>query len=124
MTQLTDKHLCEPLPNGNYGEGLIIEVDGKYYLNLIDENGEMLAGTKPLPPGTYRFLFTTATATEEDARKVVSNPQYDSFGCYEVWSPYGVIDDPYETAKDALDGLLRSKKLDENKNYAISEKLK
>lgn len=121
MTQLTDKVYAESLPPGNYGDGLIIEVDGKYYLNLIDENGEMLAGTKPLPPGTWRFLFTTKTAKEEDARKVVT-PYGKGWKDYIVYHAHKDI--PYEFAYDSLRSLLRSKNLNPDKNnYALIEKL-
>lgn len=128
MTQLTDNIFAYSLPNGNYGEGLIIEVDGKHYLNLIDDNGEMLAGTKPLPPGSYRFLFTTATAIEEDARKVVESEELfingNSQGIY--YCNYLVPHDVCEWYKhwlNSLRSLLQSKGLDPKNNYALIEKM-
>lgn len=126
MTQIADKIWAEQLPEGNYGEGLIIEVDGKHYLNLIDENGEMLAGTKPLPPGTYRFLFTTKNV------KIIPNGiveckivEYDG----EIKGTRFVnYTNPnqrywYINKTDSFKSLLRSKNLDPKNNYAIIEKL-
>lgn len=121
MIQLTDNVFAETLPPGNYGEGLIIEVDGKYYLNLIDEEGVMLAGTKPLPPGSWRFLFTTKTATEEDARKVVERWEDLKDRPYVGYEP-GKLTVCWN-ALQSLRSLLRSKKLDDNNNYALIEKM-
>lgn len=142
MTKLTDNIFAYSLPNGNYGEGLIIEVDGKHYLNMIDDNGEMLAGTKPLPPGNYRFLFTTKTATEEDARKVVEtihieegpSPGNDFAGGWDTgyvdyenrgeFAGYQGDAGVFRKAIESLHSLLRSKGLDDKNNFAIIEKLK
>lgn len=128
MIQLTDRVYAVELPPGNYGDGLIVEVDGKYYLNLIDEEGIMLAGTKPLPPGTWRFLFTTKTATEEQAASIVQiisngkasgTPQYrrydrDNELPARMWT---------RDARHSLETLLRSKGLDDKNNFALIEKL-
>lgn len=122
MVQLTDKVFAENLPPGNYSEGLIIEVDGKYYLNLIDENGEMLAGTKPLPPGSWRFLFATKTATEEDARKVVESLYVGFATVYKNYRIEITGGDFYWKALESLHSLLRSKGLDINKHPRCQHK--
>jgi hypothetical protein len=123
MIQLTDKHICLKIPDGDYGEGLIIEVDGKHFLNLIDENGEMLAGTQPLPPGTWRFLFTNKTAMEEQARRVVGWIEIaGKMGYYDYLNP-----EPYryiESWEESLRSFLFDKGIDPDKNnYAIIENI-
>jgi hypothetical protein len=127
MTQLTDKNWAYSLPSGNYGEGLIIQVDGRHYLNLIDDNGEMLAGTKPLPPGTWRFLFTTKSVTEEQAASIVqiiSNGRISGMPQYRRYDRDNELPARMWTrdARHSLETLLRSKGLDEKKNYSIIEK--
>lgn len=72
-----------------------------------------------VPVGRFQFLFTTKTATEEDAKKMVRElpvgARYENYnGDFPVW---------YHTCKESLKSLLRSKGLDPNKNYAIIEKL-
>lgn len=69
-----------------------------------------------LPPkGSWQYLFTTKGCSEEDARKVVKElpvgQRYENYsGDYPVW---------YHTARESLQSLLRSKGLDDKKNYAI-----
>lgn len=65
------------------------------------------------------FLFTTKTATEEDAHPVVENvttvnelPVYRDYE-FSMWM---------KSAVGSLRSLLRSKGLDPNKNYALIEK--
>lgn len=116
MTKLTGKTTAMPIPEGAER----VYYDGANSIGFY-LNGELRF--IHFPPGTWRFLFTTKAATEEDARRVVGNGQYDSYGCYNVWSPYGIIDNPYDSAAEALSGLLRSKNLDENKNYALIENI-
>lgn len=126
MTQLTDKIWSMDVPSMAFG--LIVnnyadESELVYMLSMSDisddENAEEKLITKPLPPGSYRFLFTTKAATEEDARKVVRElpvgARYENYnGDYPVW---------YHTGKESLRSLLRSKGLDPKNNYAIIEKL-
>lgn len=67
------------------------------------------------------FLFTTKTATEEDARKVVEHD--DFIGGYKDYDTDRFHhEDPFIKATDSLDSLLRSKNCDPNKNYALIEK--
>lgn len=84
--------------------------------------------TAKLPmTGTWRFLFTTKTATEEDAASVVQiisngkisgRPQYrrydrDNELPARMWT---------RDSRHSLETLLRSKELDPNKNYGLIEK--
>jgi len=120
MTQITGKHFAIEVPEDatnieicNYGENDTLE-----YMHHID--GIAAYAMDDLPPGTWRFLFATGTATEEDARTVV-----ERYG--KGWKDYNIYHAhkhiPYGLAIDSLETLLRSKGLDENKNYAIIEKL-
>lgn len=127
MVQITDKVFAVEVPSmafglmvNNYGN----ESELMYMLSMSDisedDNSEETLVTKPLPTGTWHFLFATKTATEEQARKVV-----DRYG--KGWKDYNMHHVhkhiPYELAIDSLETLLRSKGLDDNKNYALIEKL-
>lgn len=118
MTQLTDNRLAIPLPKGAESCELRgAHRDRPYPLLSFYGEGEAVE----LPPGEYQIVvFNTGTATEEDARKVVEqytlrgNVRFTDYTHEYMWC---------DTAKDSLESLLRSKGLDENKNYAIIEKL-
>lgn len=116
MIKLTDKVWAEAIPADA----------SPYILDSANGKGQGLFWTQPgvqsppwidLPPGTYRFLFTTKTATEDQARKVVRElpvgARYENYnGDYPVW---------YHTAKESQKSLLRSKGLDDKNNYALIE---
>lgn len=80
-------------------------------------------GDADTPDGKFQFLFTTATATEEDAKKAV-----ESIPCGRKKIYKGVNDNGnevwYESPLKSLASLLRSKNLDPQNNYALIEKLK
>lgn len=86
---------------------------------------KMLGGKKRYPTN-LQFLFTTKTATEEDARKVVSKSTGGFAGHIKGYKDYefsGMDAAPLDTAIKSLHSLLRSKGLDDKNNYAIIEKL-
>lgn len=122
MTQLTDKVFAVEVPDDakNFRFGKSERLKAKLFYNTTLD---YFAGSQfiDLPPGTWRFLFTTNQATEEDARKVVEpytlrgNIRYTDFTHEYMWC---------DNAKDSLNSLLRSKDLDPKKNYAIIEKMK
>lgn len=118
MVQITDKHFAIPMPKGAESCELRGAHRGRQF-PLLSFYGEGEA--VELPAGEYQIVvFNTSTATEEDAKKVVRElpvgARYENYnGDYPVW---------YHTGKESLRSLLRSKGLDENKNYAIIEKLK
>lgn len=128
MTQLTDKYWAAQVPSMAFGFDINNYADDSELIYMLsmsdiadDDNAEETLITKPLPPGTWQFLFTTKTATEEGARKVVEqytlrgNIRYTDYAYEYMWC---------ETALDSLRSLLRSKGLDEKNNYAIIEMLK
>lgn len=91
MTQLTDNIYAVEVPED--------VVDFKTFVKRV------MDGTVDVPTGRARFLFTTGTATEKDARKVV-----------------GLRRNYFTEVLPSLHSLLRSKGLDPNKNYALIEK--
>lgn len=130
MIQLTDKIWTMDVPSMSFG--LMVNNYGNeseliYMLSMSDiaddDNAEETLIAKPLPPGAWRFLFTTKTATEEDARKVVEK---DNRGYKYYWDDKGFVprgfNSRYKTALESLHSLLRSKGLDD-RNYALIEKL-
>lgn len=113
MTKLTDKTTAMPIPEGAER----VYYDGANSIGFY-LNGELRF--IHFPPGSWRFLFTTKAATEEQAHPVVENvttanelPVYRDYE-FSMWT---------KSAVGSLKSLLRSKGLDENKNYAIIEKL-
>lgn len=140
MTQLTDKVGAMDVPSMAFGfdiNNYADESELMYMLSMSDiaddENAEETLITKPLPPGTWRFLFTTKTATEEDARKVVRSSEWHFPEKHARYVDYKFPFDRenkqrwgegFGSAIESLHSLLRSKGLDENKNYALIEKLK
>lgn len=113
MIQLTDNGVfAYPIPSvafgimiNNYGN----ESELMYMLSMEDisdgDNSEETLITKPLPPGSYEFLFCTESVTEEDARKVVRElpvgARYENYnGDYPVW---------YHSGKESLRSLLKAK---------------
>lgn len=119
MTQLTDKLFAIPMPEGAESCEIRGAHPGRPY-PLLSFYGEGEA--VELPVGEYQIVvFNTATATEEDARKVVERK-------YEVYRDYDTdnfhFDLGFIAALDSLHSLLHSKNLDPKNNYAIIEKLK
>ena len=122
MTQLTDNVIAIPIPSmafgimtNNYGT----HSELIYMLSMSDisddDNSEETLITKPLPPGSYEFLFTTDGASEEDARKVVEE---DNRGYKHYWEDKGHVprgfNSRYKTSVESLASLLRSKHLEGN----------
>ena len=98
MTQLTDNVIAIPIPSMAFG----------IMTNNYGTHSELI--TKPLPPGSYEFLFTTDGASEEDARKVVKELEAGYKG-------YDVNNDDvlfWREATQSLSSLLRSKSLEGN----------
>lgn len=126
MVQLTNNKYAMDVPSMAFGfmvNNCAKESELMYMLSMSDiaddDNAEETLITKPLPPGTWRFLSTTKTATEEDARKVVRELPVGArwmnySGDYPVWC---------HTGKESLHSLLRSKGLDDKNNYALIEKM-
>lgn len=148
MTQLTDKIWTMDVPSMAFGfmvNNYATESELIYMLSMSDiaddDNAEETLITKPLPPGTWRFLFTTKTATEEDARRVVKtihieeapSPYNDFAGGWRFgyvdyenrgeFSGYQGDAGSFGKSIDSLNSLLRSKGLDDKKNFALIEKL-
>lgn len=135
MMQLTDKTMAMPLPEGAER----VYYDGAASIGFY-LNGDLRF--IHFPPGTYRFLFTTTTATEEDARKVVEtihieegpSPGNDFAGGWDTgyvdyenrgeFAGYQGDAGVFRKAIESLHSLLRSKGLDDKNNFAIIEKLK
>lgn len=116
MTQLTDKVFAVEVPDG--AENVrVSQLIGTPKL-FADIPGALWA--VKLPPGTYRFLFTTGTATEEDARKVVGEAPWVNY------IPQNLLDMDSRcwlgTGIECMHSLLRLKNLDLKNNYAIIEK--
>lgn len=133
MTKLTDRVWAVEVPKDLLSPSYHIEQSISSLMNGEGEDDEFVIRytqrkhgsplgkiTIDLPPGSYRFLFTTKTATEEQAHPVVENvttanelPVYRDYEFY-MWM---------KSAVGSLRSLLRSKGLDPNKNnYAIIEK--
>lgn len=123
MTQITDKVYAVEVPDDAKdikilkGQPEILDYD--YPGKSGERDTQWLNAMIDLPPGTWRFLFTTKTAKEEDARKAVKElpvgARWMNYnGDYPVW---------YHTARESLHSLLRSKGLDDKNNYALIEKL-
>lgn len=128
MTQLTDKIWAAEVPDDarNFRFGKSERLKAKLFYNTTLD---YFAGSQVIefPPGTYRFLFTTKTATEEQSASVVQiisngkisgRPQYrrydrDNESPAMMWT---------RDSRHSLETLLRSKGLDD-KNYALIEKL-
>lgn len=126
MTQLTDKLYAVEVPDdatdvgwraGQFTCKQLHTKPGEYHW-IVDADDLMHD-----IGGTWAFLFTTKTATEEDARKVVAWIEIaGKIGYYDYMNP-----EPYrylESWEESLRSLLRSKNLDPKNNYAIIEKLK
>lgn len=119
MTQLTDKTTAMPLPDGAE----------RVYYDGVNSIGFYLNGELRfihLPPGNWRFLFTT-----EDVKEVPNGiveckiVEYDGKVQGTRFINYT---DPNQRRwfiekSDSFKSLLRSKNLDLKNNYAIIEKL-
>lgn len=120
MIQITDKTTAMPIPEGAER----VYFDGRASIGFY-LNGELRF--IHFPPGTWRFLFTTKTATEEEARKVMvplNSPFLKGDKRYKDYTiPQShTIADAVCTALESLASLLRSKGLDPKNNYALIEK--
>jgi hypothetical protein len=80
--------------------------------------------TKPLPPGTWKLLFLTSEATEEDCDKVVGDTTF--MDRYFRYAPDGTMRlskmGTCDTAKESFQSLLENLGL--KQNYAILKKEK
>jgi hypothetical protein len=123
MIQITDKIWAVEVPEDatnieicNYGENDTLE-----YMHHID--GIAAYAMDDLAPGTWRFLFNTKTATEEQAKKVVGWIEIaGKMGYYDYLNP-----EPYryiESWEESLRSFLFDKGIDPDKNnYAIIENI-
>lgn len=134
MIQLTDKVYAVDVPAGSSAFKIIPHlvsnaVTGMDAIELVWESERITHSWIILPPGSWRFLFTTKSATEEDARKVVepvNNPFLKGGNRYRDYTvpQSNTIADAVCNAVQSLHSLLRSEGLDPNKNnYALIEKL-
>lgn len=126
MVQLTDKVFAVEVP-GDASPYILDSANGKGQGLFWTQPGVQSPPWKDLPPGTWRFLFTTKTATEEQAASVVQiisngkisgRPQYrrydrDNELPARMWT---------RDSRHSLETLLRSKGLDDKNNYALIEK--
>jgi hypothetical protein len=73
MTPLNDKgYYAVPVPgDADPNEWILVDVDGRTYLNGMTKDGEMYAGTQPLPPGSWSFICTSDEISEEQAKEIV-----------------------------------------------------
>jgi hypothetical protein len=108
-----------------------------YILNACNNKGQGLFYKQPgnpsppwidLPPGNYSFLFCSLNCTEEQAASVVESEELFINGksqgvLHAVYYNNGKIladvCEWYNSAKNSLQSLLKSKNLDPNKNYAL-----
>jgi hypothetical protein len=145
MTQLTDNLFAVEVPEGakdftidmgylifkvpNYKNWVNDDILADYgrlekHLKTHKAENDYKTGGIMLPPGPREFLFCTKWATEEDARKVVEwwVANYDHkvtwYRDYSASSEKAcAIDYVYSIAS-----LLRSKNLDDKKNWAVIRK--
>lgn len=117
-------------------EGLFVEVSNKTTRCIVNTNlkycftyssrtGKQNDESIVIPKGDYQFLFTTLTATEEDAKKIVDDDIDLYPDCYESY----IVGEPKGTAtcfsaKASLRSLLQYVGLDTSKNYAVLIKVK
>ncbi len=117
-----------PLNTGTGRNIVAVEIPDGAYDITINNNVGMMEGLKPtgcimwcrdLPKGnTYTLLFTTSTATEEDARGVVES--IDSGAHYRDYILFrGHLENVFDTALESLTSLLKSHGLEGN--WAIIE---
>jgi len=117
MTQLTDKHWAVPMPDNAESCELRGPHPGRK-ITLLSFYGEGEA--IELPPGDWQIvIFNTKTATDKDAKKVV-DVYLDGYVDYDKDGFHNDI--PHSAPLFSFYSLLRSKGLDEEKNYAIIEK--
>lgn len=127
MTQLTDNIFASQVPQdktcqpedmtfANFYPHASKEVDEIIWIKC---NGNSF--TQKIPPGTYRFLFTTEVATEEQLKPLDYVLQHNNFK--ERFIDFCNRLTYFFNRKDSLDSLLLSKKLNPENNYAIIEKL-
>lgn len=105
---------------------------GKSKFSDLDTGIKRLTGGIPLPPGNYSFLFCSLNCTEEQAASVVESEELFINGrsqgvLHAVYYNNGkVLADVcewYNSAKDSLQSLLRSKGLNPELNYCLIKKL-
>lgn len=131
MTQITDKHWAVEVPD---------KIDNPNFYRVNNESIMFKWGDvdRPLNPHDvvridkysgdlkdYKwpvFLFTTATATEEELKPLDYILQHNNFK--EWFIDFCNRLTYFFNRKDSLESLLLSKKLNPNKNYAIIEKMK
>jgi hypothetical protein len=120
MTQLTDNGIFSiQIPLDATDIVLHNDPPKLVFSSAIQDPAQCGGDIIALSPGSYEFLFCTKGCSEEDARKAVRElpvgARFNNYsGDYPVW---------YHTGKDSLASLLRSKKLDQNKNYAVIQKV-
>lgn len=137
MIQITDKVYAVEVPQDKTckPEGMTFANFYPHASKEVDEiiwikcNGNSF--TQKIPPGSWRYLFTTKTATEEDARRVVLSSEWYFPDGHTRYVDYA---HPYDTkfkqqwgigfgtALESLASLLRSKGLDDKRNYSLIEK--
>lgn len=140
MINLREQFWAYAAPFGKY-EWKLIEVDEKWYINGLDEDGEMQAGLKPLPPGNWQIVCTSKEATEAQAKGIVEtihieiapSPGNDFGGDWDTG--YVDYENPgefagwqgdagaFRKAVQSLKSLLTSKGCDINKTYLILKKV-
>lgn len=122
MTQLTDKHCAVEVPDD--AQDFIIKsmfIGNKDQRVLCYWNGRGSGDYITLPFENADFICTSKDAVSDQAKLIVSEcgvragkPVYKDYSGVNLWTA-----EPTES----LHSLLRSKGLDENKNYALIEKM-
>lgn len=135
MTQLTDKIYAVEVPEDLLLPEYCFEKSIGHMLNrgkgddeLVIRHRERSCGspigkvTIDIPSGSYHFLFTTKTATEEDAKKVVEPQWMAQAGTVPSYPDFtGEWAGFLNQAVKSLQSLIRSKGLND-KSYALIEK--
>lgn len=116
MINLLNNKWYIPLPD----DATDIDMPEQDFGSVLQYKSNKRWNTITLPPGNWRILFTSDTATEEDCSKVVEKNEDGTLFCdYELYK--GVFQNFLDTAFAAFASLLRSHNL--QGRYLIIEKM-
>ena len=133
MTQLTDKHWAVEVPDDSTSHSVLSSfqpntLSYEYSIEKAERCETGLTAMINLPPGNWQYLFTSKSASEEDAKKVVKLSEWyfpaRHIRYVDYAHPYDTENKQswnigFTTALDSFRSLLRSNGLDENNNFSI-----